>query len=72
MLYPNLISVDPAKNIVFISSYQLKSGTTSADYKVDGFIAMYDATSGNFIKKFDCGVGGGAVVPNTHIEYIKK
>lgn len=72
VLYPNLISVDPAKNIVFISSYQLKSGTTSADYKVDGFIAMYDATTGDFIKKFDCGVGGGAVVPNTHIEYITK
>lgn len=72
VLYPNLISVDPAKNIVFISSYQLKSGTTSADYKVDGFIAMYDATTGAFIKKFDCGVGGGAVVPNTHIEYITK
>ena len=72
VLYPNLISVDPIKNIVYISSYQLKSGTTSADYKVDGFIAMYDAKTGAFIKTFDCGVGGGAVVPNTYTEIIKK
>ncbi len=72
VLYPNLISVDPVKNIVYISSYQLKSGTTSADYKVDGFIAMYDAKTGAFIKTFDCGVGGGAVVPNTYTEIIKK
>lgn len=72
ILYPNMISVDPIKNIVYISSYQLKAGTTSADYKVDGFVAMYDANTGKFIKTFNCGVGGGAVVPNNHIEYIQK
>lgn len=72
VLYPNLISVDPVKNIVFISSYQLKAGTTSADYKVDGFVAMYNAQTGSFISKFDCGVGGGAVVPNSHVEYVIK
>lgn len=72
VLYPNLISVDPVKNIVFISSYQLKAGTTSADYKVDGFIAMYNALTGAFIGQFNCGVGGGAVVPNSHTEYILK
>lgn len=72
VLYPNMISVDPVKNIVYISSYQLKAGTTSADYKVDGFVAMYDANTGAFIKQFNCGVGGGAVVPNNHIEYVVK
>lgn len=70
--YPNMISVDPIKNVVFITSYQLKTGTTSADYKVDGYVVMYDATTGATLGQFNCGVGGGAVVPNSHIEYIKK
>lgn len=70
--YPNMISVDPAKNIVYITSYQLKEGTTSADYKVDGYVVMYDAITGKTLGQFNCGVGGGAVVPNTHVEYIKK
>lgn len=70
--YPNMISVDAAKNIVYISSYQLKAGTTSADYKVDGYVVMYDGTTGACLGQFNCGVGGGAVIPNTHVEMVKK
>lgn len=70
--YPNMISVDPAKNIVYITSYQLKAGSTSADYKVDGYVVMYDGTTGNCLGQFNCGVGGGAVVPNTHVEMQEK
>lgn len=72
VLYPNKISVDPVKNIVYITSYQYISGTTNPDYKADCFVAMYDANTGKFLKTFNCGVGGGAVVPNSHIEIIKK
>ncbi len=66
--YPNMVSVDPVKNIVFITSYQLKAGSTSADYKAAGYVVMYDGTSGACLGQFDCGVGGGAVVPNTKVE----
>ncbi|MBQ0019776.1 MAG: hypothetical protein KBT39_04550 [Bacteroidales bacterium] len=70
--YPNMISVDPVKNIVYITSYQLKSGTTSADYKAAGYVVMYDGTSGACLGQFECGVGGGAVIPNTKVEKVFK
>lgn len=72
ILYPNLISVDPIKNIVYITSYQLKAGSTSADYKVDGFVVMYNASTGAYLGQFPCGVGGGAVIPNTKTEMVEK
>ncbi|MCQ2197329.1 MAG: hypothetical protein MJZ60_07410 [Bacteroidaceae bacterium] len=72
ILYPNMISVDPVKNIVFITSYQLKAGTTSADYKVAGYVAMYDGNTGAFLGQFECGVGGGAVIANTKTEMVQK
>ena len=70
--YPNMISVDPIQNIVYISSYQLKDGTTSANYKVAGYVCMYDANTGSYLGQFDCGVGGGAVVANTKTEMKEK
>ncbi len=70
--YPNMISVDPVKNIVYISSYQLKAGSTSADYKAAGYVVMYDGQSGACLGQFECGVGGGAVVPNTKVEMVSK
>lgn len=70
--YPNMISVDPVKNIVFISSYVLKAGSTSADYKAPGFVVMYDAETGATLGQFECGVGGGAVIPNTKTVMVEK
>lgn len=70
--YPNMVSVDAAKGIVYISSYQLKAGSTSADYKAAGYVVMYDANTGACLGQFECGVGGGAVVPNTKVEMVKQ
>ena len=70
--YPNMISVDPAKNIVFVSSYVLKAGSTSADYRAPGYVVMYDAETGATLDQFECGVGGGAVIPNTKTVMVEK
>jgi len=69
--YPAKISADPVKGIVYITSYTMKENSTSANYRVPGYCAVYSPT-GTYQSRFDCGVGGGKVIPNTGIEYVQK
>lgn len=67
--YPSMISADPVNGNVYITSYQLNNGY--ADYAIEGYCVIYSA-DGTYKSKFECGVGGGKVIPNTETQYIQK
>lgn len=69
--YPSSISIDQAGGVVYITSYTLKENTSSANYKVPGYCVAY-STAGVYQYQFECGVGGGKVIPNTETQYIQK
>lgn len=65
---PNAIGADPITGKVYILSYPKDHDTGYASYTLPGYVNEYDS-DGNFLKKYDAGVGPTTLTFNTATIY---
>lgn len=66
---PCSIAVDPMSQYIFVGSYNL-GAYGYADYSAPGFVMQFKY-DGNFVKKYDAGVGPTTMAPLITEQYIK-
>ena len=69
--YPNVISIDPVTENIFIGSYtEDVANPGNPSYNSDGYVVVY-SSSGAKVGEFNCGVGPTAMTFNIAINYVE-